>query len=86
MLLAAKMMCAKGKIVFTGARGVEGTKAEGIGVGTTQNIQENKRIEQAYFRFVDSNKQTYPCRLNKVRLVRSFGALQKLIRTSLSAG
>ena len=50
MLLAAGMLCAKGKIVFTGAPGVEGPKVEGSGVGTTQNIQEKKRIEQAYFR------------------------------------
>jgi len=44
------MLCAKGKTVFTGAPGVEETKAEGSGVGTIQNIQEKKRIEQANLR------------------------------------
>lgn len=67
MLQAAGKLCPKGKIVFTGASGAEGPKVEGSGVGTSQSIQE-----KAYIRIW----------LNKVRLVRLFSAVQKLIRTS----
>lgn len=43
MLLAAGLLCAKGKIVFRGAPEAEWPKIEGYPVGTTQNIQDEDK-------------------------------------------